>query len=722
MGQPGAAGSFTLYGRNLPGGQPAPRLSLHGQPLEQLPLTLKLPADNPGKLSAQWDRRIAPNEAVLPGLHHRVQGPAGWSNSGFIGLATAPMAREKEPNNTAAKAQSLQLPCEVAGRFYPRDDADWFRFTAKKGEQFWIEVTSHRLEGRTDPHVLIQYDGRKFANAQDKTGTPAVFSITTGNANQQNTKAGVPFVGGKSFNTAPLDVLHRFTAPQDGEYRVLLHDLYNTGDPRSVYRLAIRRARPDFRLLAIPMFPSAKVDSEDRSMANQPHSILLRKGGSESIEVISFRRDALQADIHLSVEGLPPGVTWHPAVLGPARQSTAIVLTAAINAKYWVGDIQIIGRAKVKGRDIIRQACPAAIGPPGTPSRLARNFSVAVSGFESLPVHIRAGSPAKVEQPRGGKIQIPIQVTRRNGFNSAIVLKPFNAPKEIPLKDLIIPAGQTSAQMEFTLPGNAPVGAYSFHLRAQNLPVPYERNPDALQSAEADAKEVKAALIAIRKALEQANLMKATADKAVAAAKMKLAEAKKTATDGAQNPAFKAAETGLLSTQKTQHDAAAQVAAKSARMKEVEEALKLAVKNVEAVKKSVAKKNVSLFLPSTTASFKVAPSPVVFVPIKAPGKLRMKEKLELPVTIKRLYNYNGPVQLTLSHLAPPPSYVSAPAITIPAGQIQGKLVLEARFVPTAKLGTFPIKLTLSSKLNGQTVNYSESVDLTTIIPAPPVTP
>ena len=59
-------------------------------------------------------------------------------------------------------------------------------------------------------------------------------------------------VGG-AFKTNSRDASFKFEAKEAGTYRALIRDLFNTSsdNPALVYRLSIRPARPDFRLVAI---------------------------------------------------------------------------------------------------------------------------------------------------------------------------------------------------------------------------------------------------------------------------------------------------------------------------------------------------------------------------------------------------------------------------------------------------------------------------------------
>ncbi|MFM7928357.1 MAG: serine protease, partial [Pirellula sp.] len=52
--------------------------------------------------------------------------------------------------------QTITLPADIAGRFYPAADVDTYVFDAKQGETWWIEVASERLGRPTDPSLVVQ--------------------------------------------------------------------------------------------------------------------------------------------------------------------------------------------------------------------------------------------------------------------------------------------------------------------------------------------------------------------------------------------------------------------------------------------------------------------------------------------------------------------------------------------------------------------------------------
>src|SRR5262245_33733748 len=99
--------TYTLFGRNLTGGQPSPMKAADGRLLQQLQVQIALPAD-PTLLDPA--EQTGPDEAGVDGITWSLTTPAGVSNPVTIYFASAPAALEQEPNDTAEKAQKLTPP------------------------------------------------------------------------------------------------------------------------------------------------------------------------------------------------------------------------------------------------------------------------------------------------------------------------------------------------------------------------------------------------------------------------------------------------------------------------------------------------------------------------------------------------------------------------------------------------------------------------------------
>ena len=446
-GVAGAKGKFTIYGRALPGGAPANLAAADGKPLEKLDVEIDVPLDAPLHAIGV----SAPASVSVDGFLYRHSSPQGVSNTVFIQSVRAPMMNEQEPNNKATDAQKIALPCEIAGQFYPAGDVDAFTFDAKKGDLFWIEVFSHRVGLPTNPLLLVQREG---ANAQEVYGTDAN-------------------IGGPRFNTANNDPATRLEVPEDGVYCVQVRDLFGAtrANPRCVYRLSIHREAADFPLAAIVELPPKKDD--DRAAVAR--AAFLRGGETIPVRVVAFRRDGFAGEIELRCEGLPTGVTCAGGKIVAGKTETLLLLTASEQAARWTGAISIVGTATTHNAEIFRHARASVVtwnvpdfnNEPVT-ARLTQEFVLATSGVEAAPISV-AGAEDKVwEAAAGAKLEIPLKITRRGGFDEALKLKAFNAPAIEGLKEIDVDGKTQTATASIDLAAvKIPVGNHTIHFRAQ---------------------------------------------------------------------------------------------------------------------------------------------------------------------------------------------------------------------------------------------------------------
>ncbi|HSI14728.1 MAG TPA: PPC domain-containing protein [Chthoniobacter sp.] len=445
-GKPGEKGKFTLYGRNLPGGVPANVKGDDGQPLDKVEAEIDVPtAGDP-----HVDGLSNPAAAAVDGFSYRLSSPHA-SNAVFIGFANEPVVVEHEPNSKPGEAQKLTPPCEVAGQFFPAGDADFYTFDAKKGDVWWIETISQRLDLPTNPFVLIQRD---TADVQEAYGADTN-------------------VGGIRFSTASNDPVVRFEAKEDGTYRVKVSDLFGNSrnDPRNVYRLIIRKESPDFRLVALAEPPPEKKD--DRKA--DPYSTLLRADGTNAIKVVALRRDGFGGEIELHVEGLPAGVTCQPTKIAAGATEGIVLLTSCEKPERWAGSIRVIGKAKVGDKELTCEARGGAVAwtvadanVDAVRPRLTREIALAVSAAEPAPVSVAATEDKRWEIPAGGKIEIPLKVTRRGEFKEALKLKPTGAPGLEAAKEIDVAAGATTTTATIDLAAaKIPSGEYTVYFQAQ---------------------------------------------------------------------------------------------------------------------------------------------------------------------------------------------------------------------------------------------------------------
>ncbi len=664
-GLPGTTGTFVLYGRNLPGGMNA-GVVLDGKPLQKLSVQIAVP----GGADAQrlsGGTLLEPSSASIDGFEYRLKSPAGVSNPVMIGFATAPIVLEQEPNGPD-KPQKITVPCEFVGQSQVRLDKDVVVFDAKAGELYWLEMVSQRQGASLDPQFSLE------RVTTEKDGKQTFTAISS----QVDDNPTMATIGGVTFSTRCDDPSFRFAVPADGTYRVLIGDLYNRGNPRFVYRLAIRKESPDFRLAAIAHFP---VDPQQQLV--NPWSALLRRGGSEDLRVYAFRRDGFNDNIEVSVEGLPPGVTCPSVTLGPGQNAAPLVLTAAENAAEWAGIIRIVGKATVNGQPLVREARGGTVIWPGQqnqapPSRVSRDIALAVTATETASFQVNVGDGKVLETYRAGKLEIPIKAVRRNNFTGNLQLNAAVPPlHNIQIAALALAGNAADGKLSVNIPANVPPGTYTFSLVAQTQ-VQYARNADLAKAAETEKQRV---------------------DKLVTDL---TAESNRLTAEVTKVNASKATNEAKAAAQKAADDATAKLtAAKAFQQTATQQATNLA----NAAKPQA----VNVLATSTAFTIKVAEAPIAFAAAQPNAAIKQGAKLEVPVTVNRLFGYAEPIAV---ELVPPGnvSGISAAALNIPNGQGQGKLVLQAAANATPGAHTFTVRAT--ARPGGQPLPITQNLVLT----------
>ncbi|MFM7072947.1 MAG: PPC domain-containing protein, partial [Planctomycetota bacterium] len=476
-GPAGSNNSYTIYGRNLPGGQPAAGVMLNGVALQKVTANIAIPADSAAR--PPIEAVPTPRASLVDRVDFRLPG----SNAVPVSVSQSAPILEVEPNDTPATAQKITVPCEVAGQFYPRRDADWLQFDAKKGDVFMMEVVSHRLGLESDPLLVVKKVGKN-----DKGEETMADVANVDDPQDRNTR-----IGG-DFDTSTDDPSYKFTATEDATYRVMVRDQFGDSrlDPRNVYRLIIRKDEPTFQALVVAMVPAAAGQN------NQPGPIVLggpvlRRGGSTMLQLTVDRRDDFKGEVSVSIEGLPAGVTCPGAILGGDVNSAALILSAEENAAAWTGPIRVVAKAQVNGKEVVRVARTGTVAwgsanrQQATPTfRTTRDLVLAVTDKEMAPAFVKAGDDKVWETSLGGKLEVPLNLTRRGDYKEAVKLAAIGLPAEIKPAEVNLDANTAAGKLEIPVTNQATKpGVYTFYLRSDTK-MKYARNPDAVKAAEED--------------------------------------------------------------------------------------------------------------------------------------------------------------------------------------------------------------------------------------------
>lgn len=440
------------------------------------------------------------------------------------GLAGKPELNEIEPNNSHEVAQKIALPCDIAGGFFPAADVDTFEFMATKGDVWWVEVASERLGRPTDPSVLVQHVSGSGAE-QSLTDVAEFTDIASPVKVSSNGYA----YDGPPFNGGSADLIGKLEIQQDGLHRLQISDLFGgtRNDPRNIYRLIIRKAAPDFALVAWGLHMELR--NGDRNALSKP--IALRAGATMALEVVAVRRDGFDGPIDLSMEGLPDGVTAQGLRIPSGKSRGVMLITADQNAPRAMANANFTGKATIAGEAVTRPCRMAAMAWPiadawgEVPSpRLVTGVPVSVTDAEFAPMSIAAAEQKVWEVAAGEKLTIPLVITKRSEFSGTVIqLKAYGDGFE-QMTQFDVPLGAETADAVFDLAAlKTPPGDYLISFYGGAV-VKYRSLLERVAAAEAVHTKAVADAVAIDAEVRQltevaesaAAETKADADKAVA--------------------------------------------------------------------------------------------------------------------------------------------------------------------------------------------------------------
>jgi len=651
-GVAGQTANLTLYGYNIPGGEPVANDEL----LVRKAIAIPFP-DHPDLQPRST--LLNPSQTVVSGFDYVFSQGDAIADAVPVFFSPQPLVAEVEPNNDASASQTLTVPAEIAGSFEVLNDVDRFVFDAKQGDVFYIEAFARRYESPADPVIVVD----QITGAD---GTAVQKQLLSVDDEADNLAANL-------FDTVSDDPLVRFEAPSDGTFRVSIRDRYfaSRGGPLLTYRLSIRRPNPGFELAIVP-FRREKADDPAG-----PGAMSLRKGENVAVNVYAFRRDGFSGPIFVSCEGLPSGVTSKGVTIAEGQTAATLILSAAPDAAASNAPVSIVGEASIAtpegSETTLRRAARAGTLVRGGASqaveaRLASD--VVVSVLEETSSFRLAGEGGVIRVGQGSQVLLPVSVERRAGFAEPIACTVGGLPKDAKVTvetkpfvpdlstqqvRLLIDASAPARSYEIAPQGTAKTDLIRFPLRLKKVKA----------SQEAAAKNFVQADETHQRAIAARDQAAATLQATEAFAKS--ASSPLTEQSTAALAAAKAALDSLEATAKAADDLRKQAeAAKQAADKAASDAEKLSTPQ---------KFDDSSLAP--TVALTIVPAPAAFsVNVPENGQIKRGSSIDIKVTVKRQNGFAGAISLAL---ALPPGVVgmTAEPVMVAADQTEGTLRISA---------------------------------------------
>jgi hypothetical protein len=294
-----------------------------------------------------------------------------------------------------------------------------------KGQQWWIEVASHRLGLTTGPAGVVQ---RAVENESGMIWQDVIALKDI--ASPMKVSTNFYAYDGPPYNGGSNDLISMLEIPEDGLYRLQMNDLFGgtRDDPNSVYQLVIRPASFDFALTG--WVKHIELRNGDRNALSKP--LALRPGATVAVEIGAFRRDGFQEPIRLEVTGLPSGVTAATIDIPAGQTSGTVLFTADAQAPKGLSFISIAGTAEIAGQSAKRICQIASMAWPIRDHwqefprpRLSQVVPLSVTNGEPATISVQSiadsSGPPHYKAEANSQVTIPLKIERRCDFSGTVL-------------------------------------------------------------------------------------------------------------------------------------------------------------------------------------------------------------------------------------------------------------------------------------------------------------
>jgi len=341
-----------------------------------------------------------------------------------IRVSTFANVMEKEPNDDPKEVSAApgELPLAFNGIISKKGDVDWFRFRAKKGETYDINVYARRIRSQLDTVLNVcDADGKSLASNDDSGGA---------------------------------DSKVRFTFPRDGEFTIKITDHLGNGGPDCTYRLELTAVVPE---ITTYIADTARYDTQTRK------TIVVARG-NRFASLQAIRRTDVPSevtDLEFAMENFPSGIAMHASPVPRDQTSWPVVFEARADAPIG-GKLSNLAlrtpkeaKIQIKGDtwqnyDLVQNGNDGIYYQTWTDK-------IAVAVVDELPFKISV-EPLKAPLVQSGSLDVKIVAERKPGFDEPIrVVNLYNPPGTGSTPDITIPKGEKAAVYTLNANGNATV-------------------------------------------------------------------------------------------------------------------------------------------------------------------------------------------------------------------------------------------------------------------------
>ncbi len=342
-----------------------------------------------------------------------------------VRISPLPYHNEVEPNEGSKEAtppEAPPIPVAFHGILSKKQDKDWFRFAAKKGQKLRARVFARQLRSPLDPYIIVRKEGdsKQIGNNDD---------------------------AGNGDPDSRLD----FEIPEDGIYNINIRDqLYSSG-PDYTYRIEIAVRGPS---LSATLPYATRNDSQKWKMICVPR-------GNRVGRVVTLSRSNIGCDLDLGAANLPSGVSLDRDTASRSINTMPVIFEATPEAEI-AGALYHLHVKDPKSEltgPFTESIHHIEVNNAGT-FHSYHDERITIAVIEEAPFELNLEVPP-VPLVKNGTMNLKITAKRHPDFKEAIKLTlPWRPPGVSAPSSVTIPKEKNEVVMEINANGGAAVAKW----------------------------------------------------------------------------------------------------------------------------------------------------------------------------------------------------------------------------------------------------------------------
>jgi Bacterial pre-peptidase C-terminal domain len=368
---------------------------------------------------------------------------------GYLGEApSANMLRVSPYPNALWPQADVKLPVALNGIFEKAGEAHVYRFAAKKGEAWKVQVFARTLGAPVDPRIWIAAANapKHLLDADDA----------------RLVDLGRPSARGTWYVKDQEDPVAVLRVPNDGEYVLGVEDTTGAAGPDHVYRVEIEPAHDAIY---------THITMQDGYQLPRLTGLIVPQGNRWTLDVQLAQGigNTYKGDLELEAVGLPKGVKMIAPRVVKGQTRVPVQFVAAEDAVPQAALIEILARPvdrSVKLESGSRQGIALVNRPGELPWHYVFLDKYALAVTEPALFHVKQIYP-QMGLMRGSDLQLKVLVERKKDFVGVIEVQPDWLPPGVSHEPAVtIPADKNEATIKIQANDKAAAGVYQIAINA----------------------------------------------------------------------------------------------------------------------------------------------------------------------------------------------------------------------------------------------------------------